>query len=320
MILVKILISGGAGFIGSEFVRSAIEGKLDSFGISVSQLVILDSLTYAGNTNTLREVLKDNRVKFIEGDICNRDLVLSATRNMDVVINFAAESHVDRSINDGTKFVNTNVLGAFELLEASRKNRVKRFLQISTDEVYGSCLAGEFLETSDLKPSSPYSASKASADHLVLANNATYGQDIVITRSCNNFGKFQNEEKLIPNLIRRALSGNDLPIYGVGNQVREWINVTENVKAIAHVLIKGTSGQIYNIGSGIRKTNNEIAQSILTKIHNSSSKIKHVPDRLGHDFRYAINSNKLEELGFKPEGNFELDLLETIDWYQRQRN
>ena len=302
----KILITGGAGFIGCNFVRYMLKKY------SGDKIVVLDKLTYAGRLENLQDV-KD-KITFIKGDICNKEDV-EEVGDCDVIFNFAAETHVDRSIVDAGVFVKTDVLGTHTLLEYTRRYNVERYIQISTDEVYGSTMEGSFKESDILEPSSPYSASKAGADLLVKAYYKTYGLPVLITRSSNNFGPYQYPEKLIPVLILKAMHNEPLPIYGDGRNVRDWIYVEDNCEAIDFVFQKGKTGETYNIASGNEKTNIEIANLILRALNKSESLIRFVEDRRGHDFRYSLDCEKINELGWSPKYNFEEALKETIRWY-----
>ena len=303
----RLLITGGAGFIGCNFVRHVLEAHPGY------EVVVLDKLTYAGRRENLTDILKD--ITFVHGDICNRDDVYDALKDCDTVVNFAAETHVDRSINDADAFVRTNVLGTHTLLEAARKLNLQKFVQIGTDEVYGSAESGSFIESDPLNPSSPYSASKAGADLMAHAYFATYGLPVSITRSSNNFGPYQYPEKLIPFFILRAMRDEKLPVYGSGLNVRDWLYVRDNCSAIDMVLHKGQPGEIYNIGAANELTNLNITKMILSHLKKPESLIEHVTDRLGHDFRYSINSSKIRALGWKPERSFESALQDTVDWY-----
>jgi dTDP-glucose 4,6-dehydratase len=304
----KVLVTGGAGFIGSNFVRDLLNNTNWA-------VINLDRLTYAGNLNNIKDLRGEKRHKFVKGDIRNRKLVDSLVRKVDAVVNFAAESHVDRSIKTPRVFVETNVLGTQVLLEACRRFRV-RFEQISTDEVYGSRAEGSFRETDLLNPSSPYSASKAAADLLVNAYYTTYELDVTVTRSTNNYGPNQHPEKLIPRLITNALRGKPLPIYGSGKNVRDWIFVEDNCHAIQFVLDKGEKGQIYNIAGGNERKNIEIATEILRRLSLPETMIEYVEDRPGHDFRYSLDCEKIHRLGWRPQVPFEEGLQKTIDWYR----
>ena len=303
----RLLITGGAGFIGCNFVRHIRE---EHPGYEV---VVLDKLTYAGRMENLQEVI--DKITFVHGDICDKSDVDKAIMDCDAVVNFAAETHVDRSITEAGAFIRTNVLGTHTLLEAARTSGLEKFVQIGTDEVYGSAAAGSFSESDPLNPSSPYSASKAGADLLAQAYFTTYGLPVFITRSSNNFGPYQYPEKLIPFFILRAMKGEKLPVYGSGENVRDWLYVRDNCSAIDMVLHKGKSGEIYNIGGGNELTNLEITRKILRRLNKPEVLIEHVRDRLGHDFRYSIDSNKIRNLGWRPERNFDDALEKTVDWY-----
>ena len=302
----KILITGGTGFIGSNFTHY-IYNNYDY------EITVLDKLTYAGNKANLKEILGE--IQFIKGDIGNEDDVKIAMKDCDLVVNFAAETHVDRSIEDPSIFVKTDVLGTYNLLEYARKYDVEKYLQISTDEVYGSIDNGSFTENSNIDPSSPYSASKAGADVLVKAYYKTYDIPVLITRSSNNFGPYQYPEKLIPLFIMNAMNDKSLPVYGDGQNIRDWIYVLDNSLGIDVVLNNGKLGEVYNIGGGNEKTNLEITQLILEILGKSESLIKYVDDRLGHDRRYSLDSSKIRELGWKPQWSFEDAMRETIEWY-----
>jgi len=304
----RILVTGGAGFIGSNFVHFMLRRHPED------QIVVLDKLTYAGNLDNLKTAMK--KIEFIKGDICDRKLVERVAKGVDVIINFAAESHVDRSIAEPEPFLMTNVFGTQVLLEAARRFDHEKFIQISTDEVYGSILKGSFREEDLLKPSSPYAASKAAADMLVHSYFVTYGLPVLITRSTNNFGPYQHPEKLIPKLIINAISGENLPIYGDGKNVRDWLYVIDNCDAIDLILRKGKSGEIYNVGAGNEKMNLEIANFILENLKKPKSSIKFVKDRPGHDLRYSLNCEKIKALGWKLRHNFEMALRETTEWYK----
>jgi len=303
----RLLITGGAGFIGCNFVRHILA---EHPGYEV---VVLDKLTYAGRMENLQEVI--DKISFVHGDICDKSDVDKAIMNCDAVVNFAAETHVDRSITQAGSFIRSNVLGTHTLLEAARASGLEKFVQIGTDEVYGSVAAGSFIESDPLDPSSPYSASKAGADLLARAYFTTYGLHVSITRSSNNFGPYQYPEKLIPFFIFRAMRGETLPVYGSGLNVRDWLYVSDNCSAIDQVLHKGRPGEIYNIGGGNELTNLEITRKILRRLNKPEVLIEHVRDRLGHDFRYSIDSKKIRNLGWRPERNFDDALEKTVDWY-----
>ncbi len=307
------LVTGGAGFIGSNYVLRRLSADPDS------RMVVLDALTYAGNLESLASVKDHPSFEFVKGDICDQELVdkLVEKERPDYLVHFAAESHVDRSITGPRAFVETNVMGTQVLLDAARKNEVKRFVMVSTDEVYGSLgKDGLFTESSPIQPSSPYSASKAAADLLALAYGHTYGLDVVVTRCSNNYGPLQFPEKLIPLMIINALNDKPLPVYGDGMQVRDWIHVWDHNEAVQKVLEKGKAGEVYNIGSRNEQPNIEIVKRILAHLKKPESLIRHVTDRPGHDRRYAIDPVKIEnDLGWKPEQDFGAAINATIDWY-----
>ncbi len=315
----RLLITGGCGFIGSNFVRYVLE----HYGqMSISNV---DSLTYAGNLENLAGVAESHgeRYEFYRADICDRPRVdaLLERHQFYAVVNFAAESHVDRSIDTPGDFIHTNIVGTATLLDAARRHGVRRFLQVSTDEVYGSLgPEGLFTETSPIQPSSPYSASKAGADLLALAMHHTYGQEVVITRCSNNYGPYQFPEKLIPLMILLALADEPLPVYGDGMNVRDWIHVEDHCAAIVAALLEGKPGEVYNVGSDGEMRNIDVVKMILAQLGKPESLIKYVPDRLGHDRRYAIDSSKAHrELQWKPRHQHEQGIRETIDWYVRNR-
>jgi dTDP-glucose 4,6-dehydratase len=308
---VKILISGGAGFIGSNFVQHIL------LNYASNELIVLDKLTYAGNLRNLEGALTDPRVKFVRLDICDPE-VSEALSGCDAVIHFAAESHVDRSIEDASPFMRTNVEGTWRMVEASRRSRVNRFIHVSTDEVYGSLgPEGRFCETSPLDPTSPYAASKAASDLLVLSAVKTFGFPAIITRCTNNYGPFQFPEKFIPLMIAQALAGQPLPVYGDGRNIRDWIHVSDHCRALDLVLRKGRDGQVYNIGGGCELENVEVARAILRALGRSESLLKFVADRLAHDRRYALDCAKLSnQLGWNPEYDFDRGLADTVRWYR----
>ncbi|NQT06437.1 MAG: dTDP-glucose 4,6-dehydratase [Candidatus Omnitrophica bacterium] len=309
----KILITGGAGFIGSNFIRYFLNNYRDY------TIVNLDKLTYAGNKNNLKDCEKDPRYKFVRGDICDKAIVEKLVLGCDAVINFAAESHVDRSIKDPESFMRTNIGGVQVILDAVKKFSIPRFIQISTDEVYGSVKEGYSKETDCLMPSSPYSASKAAGDLLCHSYFVTYETPVVIVRSSNNFGQYQFPEKVIPLFITNALEDKKLPLYADGKNKRDWIYVLDNCEAINCVFQKGKAGQIYNIGGGNEKTNLELTQTILKIMEKPKGLIEFVKDRPGHDKRYAVNSRKLETLGWKPKCDFYKALELTVQWYKDNR-
>ncbi|HSO26131.1 MAG TPA: dTDP-glucose 4,6-dehydratase [Methanobacteriaceae archaeon] len=307
----KILVTGGAGFIGSNFVRYMLD-KYPNY-----EIVNLDSLTYCGNLENLQGIENNPNYKFIKGDITDKALVFEIVSEMDYVINFAAESHVDRSIEDPEIFIKSNILGTQVLLDAAKEYGVKKYLQVSTDEVYGSLgETGYFTEKTPLSANSPYSASKAGADLMVRAYNKTFDLPVNITRCSNNYGPYQFPEKLIPLMISNALENEPLPVYGDGLNVRDWLHVYDHCTAIDIVLHQGKVGEVYNIGGNNEKKNIEIIKLILGNLDKPESLIKYVKDRPGHDRRYAIDSRKIQdELGWKPKYTFETGIAETIQWY-----
>jgi dTDP-glucose 4,6-dehydratase len=309
-----ILITGGAGFMGSNFIRYILSKYPRYYAVN------LDKLTYAGNLDNLKDVLTSSksRYKFIKGDIANQKLVESIFKKegIEVVINFAAESHVDRSILGPRQFVKTDVLGTLTLLEAARHSSIKKFVQVSTDEVYGEVKRGASDENYPFHPRSPYSASKAGGDHLVLAYYYTYQLPVIRIHSCNFYGPYQYPEKFIPLFITNFLEGKKAPLYGEGQQVREWIFVHDFCQALDLVLHKGQIGEVYNIGTGYRKKNIDVAQAIANLLRVSDNRIVRVKDRPGHDFRYAIDASKIKKLGFKSEFSFLEGLRQTVKWYQ----
>lgn len=304
----RVLIAGGAGFIGSQFVRYWLHKYPGS------DMVVLDKLTYAGRRENLHDVL--DRIEFIHGDICAQGEADKVMHNCHLAFNFAAESHVDRSIAEAEAFIQTNIGGTHVLLEAARRHRVQRFIQISTDEVYGSCLQGSFQEQDPLTPSSPYAASKASADLLALAYSKTYGLPVIITRSSNNLGPYQYPEKLLPLFILNAMENRPLPVYGDGENVRDWIHVQDHCSAIDLIAHKGIPGEIYNIAAQQERKNLEMVHLILQFLDRPTSLIQFVPDRPGHDRRYAMDTTKIEQLGWRPATQLENALRETIRWYE----
>ncbi len=334
----KLLITGGLGFIGSNFIRYILNKYKDY------KVINLDKMTYAGNPENLKDVASgpatgleslparregrparrenDSRYKFIKGDICDKKLVedLISKEKPNYTINFAAETHVDRSILEPDAFIKTDIFGTYTLLEAVRKYKIKRFVQISTDEVYGSIEKGKFTEESPLKPNSPYSASKTGADLLVRAYFKTYGLPVLITRSSNNFGPYAYPEKMIPLFVTNLMEGKKVPLYGDGLNIRDWIYVLDNCEGIDLVLHKGKIGEIYNIGADNEKTNKEITEIILRELGKDESHIEHVKDRPGHDRRYALDSTKIKKLGWKPKYSFEKAIKETIEWYKNNQD
>ncbi len=313
----RLLVTGGAGFIGSNYVRRLLDGTLSG----VESVVVLDKLTYAGNLENLATVQSDSRFSFVQGDICDRDLLKSILPNVDAVVNFAAESHVDNSINNSDEFVRTNILGVQILLEEIRRIPGIRFLQVSTDEVYGSISEGSWTESEPLLPNSPYAATKAAAEMLVRAFHRTFGVDTVVTRCSNNYGPFHYPEKLIPLFITNLIEGKKVPVYGQGLNVRDWLHVDDHGRGIHLALTKGKAGEIYNIGGGRELPNIEITTTILELMGRDDSAIEYVEDRLGHDLRYSVDWAKAErELGYRPQIDFESGLVAVIDWYQSNQS
>ncbi len=309
--MTTILVTGGAGFIGSCFVRHMLNKHPDY------KIINIDALTYCGNIENLKDVENNSNYTFVHGNICDRNLVRELIKECDCVVNFAAESHVDNSIKHPEIFVETNVQGTLNLLQASKELGIEKFLQVSTDEVYGTLgKTGYFYETTPLAPNSPYSASKASADMLVRAYHETYKMPTLNTRCSNNYGPYQYPEKLIPFFISQLLKGEKVPVYGDGLNVRDWLYVYDHCEAIDTVLHKGKIGEVYNIGGHNEKTNMEITHLILEAMGKNESSIKYVEDRLGHDRRYAISNDKItSELGWKPSVTFEQGIKMTIEWY-----
>lgn len=307
----RILVTGGAGFIGSNFIRYMVN-KYSEY-----EIINLDALTYCGNLENLKDMENKDNYSFVKGDIADKDIVDDLVKGCDYVINFAAETHVDRSIDDPEIFIKSNVLGTQVLLNAAKMHGVEKYIQISTDEVYGSLgKEGYFSETTPLQPNSPYSASKASGDLITRAYSQTYGLPINITRCSNNYGPYQFPEKLIPLMISNALENKKLPLYGDGKNVRDWLHVHDHCAAIDLVLHDGRAGEVYNIGGNNERQNIEIVKLILNELDRDESLIEFVTDRLGHDRRYAIDSSKIQnELGWKPSYTFEKGIRETIGWY-----
>lgn len=308
-----MLVTGGAGFIGSNFIRHMLAEHPDT------PIVNLDVLTYAGNPESLRDVAGNPNYTFVQGDICDPATVAAVFSHhpIETVVHFAAESHVDRSIADGSAFVRTNVLGTFTLLDRAQKHGVRRFIHVSTDEVYGSTPSGSFRETDDLNPSSPYSSSKAGSDLLARSFYITHGLPVIVTRCTNNYGPYQFPEKLIPLFATNLLEGKKVPVYGTGKNIRDWLYVLDHCRAIDFVLSHGEPGEVYNIGGGAEKTNLEITEKILDLLGKDGSMIEYVPDRKGHDFRYSLDFGKLRALGWKPAYTFDDALAATIEWYAK---
>ena len=312
----RILVTGGAGFIGSNFVRRVIDGSLTG----ISSITILDKLTYAGTLTNLAELPEDS-FEFIQGDICDQDLTVDLARRHDAIINFAAETHVDRSITGSRDFVMTNVLGTQTLADAARVGSVSTFVQVSTDEVYGSISKGSWSENDALLPNSPYAASKASADLILRSYLRTHGLDIRVTRCSNNYGPNQFPEKVIPLFLTNLIDGQKVPIYGNGSHTRDWLHVDDHCRGIHAVLMRGRSGEIYNIGGGTELTNLELTHQILNLMGADESSIEYVADRQGHDSRYSVDISKIkEELGYEPLVVWEKGLEQTVQWYLANEN
>jgi dTDP-glucose 4,6-dehydratase len=308
---VKVLVTGGAGFIGSNFARHVLEQHPGDHA------VVLDKLTYAGRIETIQDLIDSGRLEFVHGDICDAEAVAVALDGCDAVVNFAAESHVDRSIEEPGHFIQTDVYGTYVLLEEARRAGVERYLQVSTDEVYGSIDTGSFTERSPLDPSSPYSASKSGGDLLVGAYCHTYGMDAVVCRASNNYGPYQYPEKLIPLCVLNALHGDPLPVYGDGMQVRNWLHVTDHCSALDVVLRNGRAGETYNIGGPDELPNIDVVRRILELTGRDESLIEHVTDRPGHDRRYSLSSEKLmADLDWQAQIHFEDGLRSVVEWYR----
>ena len=312
----RLLVTGGAGFIGSNFVRRILDGTFSG----ISHVTVLDKLTYAGTLKNL-EMLPENSFEFIRGDISDPGLVSDLVKKNDAIVNFAAESHVDRSITGARDFIETNILGVQNLLAAALTSEVKTFVQISTDEVYGTISKGSWDEDFPLLPNSPYSASKASADLICRSYNRTFGMDVRVTRCSNNYGPYQFPEKIIPLFITNLIEDKKVPLYGKGLNVRDWLHVDDHCQGIFAVLTAGKPGNIYNIGGGRELTNRELTDLILRKFSRDDSSIEYVADRLGHDLRYSVSHEKITgELGYQPKIKFEEGLEQTIEWYKNNES
>jgi len=310
----KILLTGGAGFMGSNMIHYLLRTYSDV------EVINFDNLTYAGNLESLADIADDPRYTFVKGNISDAEAVDRVVEGVDLVINYAAETHVDRSILEPKAFIDTNIYGVYHILEAVRKHKTPRYIQISTDEVFGAVMEGESDEHSKFDPRSPYSASKASGDHLCQAYATTYGTPVIVTHSCNFYGPYQFPEKLIPLFTMNLLEGKTVPVYGDGMQIREWIYTEDHCRAIDVIARKGTLGEVYNIGTGFREPNIMITQKLLELTGRGEDAIEYVTDRPGHDRRYAINSNKLRtELGWAPQVSFEEGLAKTVEWYKTHR-
>lgn len=307
----RLLVTGGAGFIGSHFVRHILNAY-PSY-----EVVNFDKLTYAGSLENLKDLEGNPRYSFVKGDISDVGAVEGTMKGIDVIVNFAAETHVDRSIESAAPFLQSNVMGTHVLLEAARKHKVQKYVQISTDEVYGDILEGAFTEESPLKPSSPYSASKAAGDMLALAYRRTYGLPVMISRCSNNYGPAQYPEKLVPFFIHKLLAGQKVPLYGNGSNVRDWLHVADHCRAVDLVLHKGKEGEVYNIGAHNEHSNLEITKRMLKILDLPEDRIEFVKDRPGHDLRYAIDASKIiRELGWKPQVSFDEGFRDTVEWYK----
>jgi dTDP-glucose 4,6-dehydratase len=316
---VKILVSGGAGFIGSHYVRSALSGEYAR--LSDAEIVVLDKLTYAGNRSNLEPVTDSERLRFVEGDILDVALVEALMEDVDEVVHFAAESHVDRSITGAAQFVMTNVAGTQTMLQAALDKGVSRFVHVSTDEVYGSIESGSWTEGSPLEPNSPYSASKAGSDLIARAYHRTHGLPVMITRCSNNYGPYQLPEKVIPLFVTNMIEGRRLPLYGDGLNVRDWLHVDDHCRGVELVRSGGRAGEIYNIGGGVEMTNRELTSRLLAGFGADWSIVEPVEDRLGHDRRYSLDFAKISsELGYAPRVPFDTGLTETIRWYRENRH
>ena len=310
----RLLVTGGAGFIGSTFVRRMLARHAD---LSVT---VLDKLTYAGNLANLAEVEAEARYRFVRGDIADPDMVDSVAADAEVTVNFAAESHVDRSIEEPDAFIQTDVYGTFVLLEAARRHGHARYLQVSTDEVYGDVATGSSTEGDPLQPRSPYSASKASGDLLVRAYHTTYGLPAMVSRASNNFGPYQYPEKLIPLFVTNAIDDLSLPMYGDGQQIRDWLYVEDHCDAIELLLMRGLPGEVYNVGAGNEMTNADVTAMILKLLDKPTSLVRRVLDRPGHDRRYSVDSSRIRQLGWRPMHEFVDALAATVDWYLRRED
>ncbi|MGB3242682.1 MAG: dTDP-glucose 4,6-dehydratase [Candidatus Omnitrophota bacterium] len=306
----RLLVTGGCGFIGSNFIRLVLKQYRDI------RVVNLDKLTYCGNTDNLKDIVAGSRYSFVKGDICDKNIVEDLVGECDAVVNFAAETHVDRSIKYPDDFLKTNVLGVKVLLDAAKKANVSRFIQIGTDEVYGSVPKGFSKEDDPLRPRSPYSATKAAGDLLAISYHATYEMPVIIVRSSNNFGPFQYPEKIVPLFITNILRGGKAPLYGDGGNIRDWLFVRDNCMGIDLILHRGKPGEVYNIGGGNYISNLELTENVLAIMGKGKESIQFVNDRPGHDRRYALDSSKIKSLGWAPESDFKKSLEDTVNWYK----
>ena len=305
----RYLITGGAGFIGSNFIRLLLEKEPNS------KIINFDKLTYAANLDNLRDIEKNKNYKFVKGDICNKKIVEKLIKKTDIVVHFAAETHVDRSIIEAGEFIKSDIYGTFVLLNMARKSKIERFMHISTDEVYGSVQEGSFTEESTLRPTNPYSASKAGADRLAFSYFKTFKLPVIIVRSSNNFGPYQHPEKLMPLFTTNAIENKKLYLYGDGLNKRDWLYVLDNCEAIYFLMKKGGVGEVYNVGADNERTNLDITKMILKELKKPNLLIKFVKDRVSHDRRYALNFSKIRKGGWRPKYKFEKALKETINWY-----
>jgi len=319
----KILVTGGAGFIGSEYVRSLLTGRFEDGAdheVPDHEVTVYDKLTYSGNPANLAPVAEDPRYTFVHGDINDAALLDTVLPGHDAIVHFAAESHVDRSILGAGEFVVTNVLGTQTLLDAARRHAIGRFVHVSTDEVYGSIDEGSWTEEWPLAPNSPYSASKAGSDLMVLAAHKTHGQNVVVTRCSNNYGHYHFPEKMIPRFVTNLLDGGRVPLFGDGGNIRDWLHVSDHVRGIHLALTKGRSGQVYNIGGGTELTNKELTERLLEACDADWGSVDNVEDRKGHDRRYSLDITKIStELGYTPQMSFDEGLAQTVAWYRENR-
>lgn len=315
----KLLVTGGAGFIGSNFVRRALNDQLP--GLEGAEIIVLDALTYSGVRENLDPIADSPRYEFVHGDICDAELLDKLMPRVDGVVHFAAESHVDRSVRDSSIFFETNVIGTQRLLDAALKHGIDRFVHVSTDEVYGSIEEGEWTEEWPLEPNSPYAASKAGSDLVARSYHRTHSMNISITRCSNNYGPYHFPEKLIPLFVTNLLDDKHVPLYGTGENVRDWLHVDDHCRGIALVYTKGRAGEVYNIGGGTQLTNVEITKKILELMGKDWSYVDHVEDRKGHDLRYCVDITKIQnELGYEPQVPFEQGLADVVQWYRDRRD
>ncbi|HEX6365836.1 MAG TPA: dTDP-glucose 4,6-dehydratase [Agromyces sp.] len=315
----RILVTGGAGFIGSNFVRRAIEGAYPE--VDVAELVVLDALTYSGNLANLAPVTGDPRFRFVRGDIRDAEVLDDVVPGIDAIVHFAAESHVDRSVRNARVFVETNVLGTQQLLDAALRHEVGRFVHVSTDEVYGSIESGSWSEDRPLEPNSPYAASKAGSDLIARSYHRTHGLNVSITRCSNNYGPYHFPEKMIPLFVTNLIDGRSVPLYADGANVRDWLHVDDHTRAISAVLVGGEPGEVYNIGGGNELTNRELTGLLLEATGRDWSYVDHVADRAGHDLRYSVDASKIRtRLGFEPRVDFADGLHEVVQWYRTHRD